>query len=398
MSLPSPTVFAIIPVFNRLRFTLTCVDCLRAQTYPSVRVIVADGGSTDGTVDILRREHPDVVVLEEGRTLWWTGAMRLGIAWVLAHSRHPDDMVLMMNNDTLVGPSYVDTLARVSRETGAAVGALIVDSRDPTRILDAGEFIDWREYAFPVKTVIEPGETRCDRVDVLPGRGSLVPLRMIRAAGNVDDRRFPHYVADYEFFSRLRRHGFKLVVTYEAKLAAHVEETGLVPARHYLTAAQMWRLLFSRRSMSNVIDHWRFIGQCAPVDLRASTRRRLVWASFGLVAFQTKLRYLVLPVRYLFVAIKFGVRASYYVDERDCRACRLDAAALVREGILRPWLRDGWYVFAVRRSEWWTSRKELRGLWIRAWNPLRKPWKWLAAHRYRAAVAKAAAERGSLAS
>ena len=170
MSLPRPTVFAIIPVFNRLRFTLTCVDCLRAQTYPSVRVIVADGGSTDGTVDVLRREHPDVVVLEEGRTLWWTGAMRLGIDWVLAHSRHPDDMVLMMNNDTLVGPSYVDTLARVSRETGAAVGALIVDSRDPTRILDAGEFIDWREYAFPVKTVIEPGETRCDRVDVLPGR------------------------------------------------------------------------------------------------------------------------------------------------------------------------------------------------------------------------------------
>jgi GT2 family glycosyltransferase len=394
MPSPIPTVYAVIPVFNRLRFTLECMDCLRQQTYHAVRVVVADGGSTDGSVDILRREHPDVVVLEEGRPLWWSGAMRLGIDWVLANSRHPDDMLLMMNNDTLISPPYVETLVRVSRETDAAVGALIVDSRDPTRILDAGEFIDWREYTFPVKTAIEPEEARCDRVDVLSGRGSLVPLRMIRVAGNVDDRRFPHYVADYEFFSRLRRHGFRLVVTYEARIAAHVEETGLAPVQGDNTPRQMWRLLFSRRSMCNVVDHWRFIGHCAPQGLRAAARRRLLRVSFELLLFQTKLRYLLVPVSVLWYAVRFGVRASYYVSEKDCRACNVDAAALVRDGILRPWLRDGWYVFAVRRREWWTSRKELRRLWIRAWNPLRKPMKWLAARRYRAAVAKAAVGRG----
>ena len=395
MPSPIPTVYAVIPVFNRLRFTLECLDRLRRQTYPAVRVIVADGGSTDGTVEILRREHPDVVVLQEGRPLWWTGAMRLGIDWVLANSRHPDDMVLMVNNDTLFDPSYVETLVRVANETGAAVGALIVDSRDPARILDAGEFINWREYQFPVKTVIEPGQTRCDRVDVLPGRGSLVPLRMIRVAGNVDDRRFPHYVADYEFFVRLRRHGFDLVVTYETQIAAHIEETGLTPDRRYHTPRQMWRLLFSRRSMSNVVDHWRFIGRCAPPELRATARRRLIRVSIGLVLLQTKLRYLLVPIRPVLHAVRFGARASYYVNERDCRACHVDAAALVREGILRPWLREGWSVFAVRRRTWWTSRKELRPVWIRAWNPFRKLVKWMAARRYRAALSKAAAERGS---
>ena len=355
---------------------------------------MVDGGSTDGTVDTLRREHPDVVVLEEGRPLWWTGAMRLGIEWALANSRHPDDMLLMMNNDTLVSPPYMDTLVRVSRETGAAVGALIVDSREPTRILDAGEFIDWRKYTFPVKTAIEPGETRCDRVDVLPGRGSLVPLRMIRVAGNVDDRRFPHYVADYEFFSRLRRHGFTLVVTYEAQIAAHVEETGLAVLDRTYTLRQMWRLLFSRRSMSNVVDHWRFIGRCAPPERRAAARRRMLRASLGMALFQTRLRYFLVPVRLLWRAVRFGAPASHYVNDTDCRACHVDAAALVREGILRPWLRDGWYVFAVRRREWWNSRKELRRLWIRAWNPLRTPVKWRAARRYRAAVEKAGVERG----
>jgi GT2 family glycosyltransferase len=393
----SPTVYAVIPVFNRRSFTLACLGYLRQQTYHPLRVTVADGGSTDGTVEILRREYPDVVVLEEGRPVWWSGAMRLGIDWALANSRHPEDMLLMMNNDTQISPSYIETLVRVSRETGAAVGALIVDSREPTRILDAGEFIDWREYTFPVKTTIEPGETRCDRVDVLPGRGSLIPLRMIRAAGNVDDRRFPHYVADYEFFSRLRRHGFRLVVTYEARIAAHVGDTGLTPVRGDTTLRRMWSLLFSRRSMCNVIDHWRFIGCCAPQGQRALARRRLLRVSVGMLFLQTRLRYLAVPVRVccgVYRTIRFTVRGSYYVNEEDVRRCCLDATALVREGILRPWLRDGWYVFAVRRREWWANREELRCLWIRAWNPLRKPVKWLAAQRYRVVVAKASAGKG----
>ena len=28
---------------------------------------------------------------------------------------------------------------------------------------------------------------------------------MIEATGNVDDKAFPHYIADYDFFCRLRR-------------------------------------------------------------------------------------------------------------------------------------------------------------------------------------------------
>jgi len=223
----------------------------------------------------------------------------------------------------------------------------------------------------------------------------LVSVRMIRAAGNVDDRRFPHYIADYEFFSRLRQHGFKLVVTYETRIAAHIEETGITPSSREHTAREMWKLLFSRRSMTNVVDHWRFIGRCAPPELRATTRLRLIRVSIGMVLLQTKLRYLLVRVDPLWHAVWFGARGSYYVSERDCLACHVDAAALVREGILRPWLREGWYVFAVRRATWWASRKDLRPLWIRAWNPLRKPLKWIAARRYRAALSKAAAERGS---
>jgi GT2 family glycosyltransferase len=294
-----PTVFVVMPVFNRLHFTRACLDCLRSQSYSPLRVIVVDGGSSDGTPEILGREYPEVVLLKGSRELWWAGAMHLGVEYALSRSRDAEDMLLMMNNDTAVDPNYVEVLARVSREKKAAVGGLIVDSHDPSHILDGGEFIDWGTYSFPVKTAVSPGEDFFDGVDVLPGRGTLVPLHMIRAAGNVNAKVFPHYIADYEFFCRLRRYGFRLGVSYQAVLKAHAEETGLFFRPSMLTLREAWKFLFSRKSMHNVLDHWHFIDHCAPPERRRRLKLALVGQSIGLVAGNTKAKYVLSPVMWL---------------------------------------------------------------------------------------------------
>lgn len=366
-----PTVFVVIPVYNRLHFTRECLDGLRSQTYSPLILIVVDGGSTDGTPEILGREYPEVVLLQGSRELWWAGAMHLGVEYALSRSRDMGDMLLMMNNDTVIDQDYVETLVRVSHEKQAAVGALIVDSRDPSRILDAGEFIDWSTYSFPVKSTVGRDEVFFDGVDVLPGRGTLIPLRMFRAAGNVNPEMFPHYIADYEFFCRLRRHGFRLGVTYEARIRAHLDETGLfVGTSPALTFREAWAILFSIRSMHNVRDHWRFIDQCAPTELQGRLKRLLVWRSLHLVVRATKLRHVVFPLAWF-------LAGSYYVTEGDCKRYGLNAAELVEAGILTPWVKDDWYVFADDRKNWWSGRPDLRRLYRRAWNPLTKANRWL---------------------
>src|SRR5918995_6027760 len=128
MSDRRPTVFIVIPVFNRLELTKECLDSLGGQTYAPLCPIVVDGGSTDGTLEYLPRHYPKVMLLQGEGELWWGGAMKLGIDFCLQRSRHKDDMLLMMNNDTLIDPDYVATLVRVSREHNAAFGGVIVDS------------------------------------------------------------------------------------------------------------------------------------------------------------------------------------------------------------------------------------------------------------------------------
>jgi GT2 family glycosyltransferase len=281
------TVFAVIPVFNRWRFTRQCIDDLRRQTYPRLSIIVSDGGSRDDTRAALA-EFDDVTLVYDKVRRWWAGSTALGINVALRQGLD-GDFVLLLNNDTRIPSDYVAALVRCALTHNAAVGGLIADGRDPAVVLDAGVTIDWQTYQFPARTQVAPDETFFDRVDTLSGRGSLVPLPMVRAVGNVDDRTFPHYIADYDFFCRIKAAGFRLGVCPKARLLAHVEETGIAPTAAIRPVREVVRTVISRRSMSNFRDHRRFIMRHAPAQHRERLLRALSISTFGSLIYHTRL-------------------------------------------------------------------------------------------------------------
>lgn len=321
-------VFVVIPTFNRLRYTKECLGFLAKQSWPHLYPIVSDGGSTDGTREVIRREYPNVALVFDDEERWWAGSTALGVARALEHGRD-GDFVLLLNNDTEIPPDYVATLVAVSRRERAAVGAKIVDSRDHTLILDAGEYIDWKRYDFPVRTEIRAGETFCDEVDVLPGRGSLIPLEMIRSVGNVDDKAFPHYLADYDLFCRIKAAGHRLAVSYETAIFAHIEETGITPSDKRTGFRQVYRELFSRRSMTNIGDHLRFAARHAPPEMRAAVRLLIVKRALQRLLFGTKLACVTIPLLDAYLGARSTAAICYRIwRERNCPDSRFLALQL----------------------------------------------------------------------
>jgi glycosyltransferase involved in cell wall biosynthesis len=53
MSQPTPTVSALVAVYNGERFVAETIDSILAQTHAPLEVIVVDDGSTDGTAEVL---------------------------------------------------------------------------------------------------------------------------------------------------------------------------------------------------------------------------------------------------------------------------------------------------------------------------------------------------------
>ena len=276
----SSTVYAVIPVFNRLDRTLRCIDCLKAQTFQPIKIVVSDGGSTDGTPAAITERHPDVVVLTSPTVVWWAGSMRIGIDWALTDSSSDDDFVMMVNNDTEFEPAYADTLVREARGHNVAIGGIVVDERDPDSIIDAGVQFDWETYAFKGRRAWPtPPFDPVQPTDVLPGRGTIIPIHAIRRAGNVDDVTFPHYLADYEFTYRLKRQGgIGLAVSFDAVIKTEPPVARQRTVRHPI--AETWvqfRQRFAKSSKSNVLVHWRFVSRHAPPEIKARLRKRLIF-------------------------------------------------------------------------------------------------------------------------
>ena len=75
---PCPWVTLVTPSFNQARYLRATIESVLSQGYPKLRYIVMDGGSTDGSVDIIREYADRLTHWESGPDGGQTAAIRRG--------------------------------------------------------------------------------------------------------------------------------------------------------------------------------------------------------------------------------------------------------------------------------------------------------------------------------
>lgn len=181
-----PLVTVVTPSFNQGEFIGETIESVLGQDYPSIEYIVIDGGSSDTTLDILRRY--------DGRLQWDSGpddgqsdAIRRGF------EKAKGEIIAWLNADDLYVPGAV------SRAVDALEG-----NPEAGFVYGRADFIDERGTLRGQHVVKEWDLDRLiARENFVPQPAVFMRKRAHDAVGGV--ARDLHYVMDYDLWIRLGR-------------------------------------------------------------------------------------------------------------------------------------------------------------------------------------------------
>jgi len=253
--------FIIIPVHNRLEYTIACLNSIHTQTRAGVIVIVVDDGSRDGTGEAIRKDFPDAVLLRGDGNLWFTASVNLGLEYAL-ETAADEDYALIINNDTVIDSNFLVTLEKsVEAHPDALIGAVLLNREDKQTILDGGVYyhrIKNRFHSYNSgRKISEFNRDYRHDAELLPTRGLAIPVRVVKEIGGFDAKNFPQRASDYDFTLRAREKGYRLIVDYSCRVYSE-SDFGTTPSNTRMSFLQFLRSFGDLRSSYHLKTFLRF--------------------------------------------------------------------------------------------------------------------------------------------
>ena len=126
---PLPLVSIITPSFNQARYIEATIQSVLSQGYPRIEYIIVDGGSTDGSVEIIRKytkpleskalESDSLLSEIQSRSIdWWVSEKDQGQTDAInkGFARANGDILAWINSDDTYEPAAVSAAVKYLQE------------------------------------------------------------------------------------------------------------------------------------------------------------------------------------------------------------------------------------------------------------------------------------------
>jgi GT2 family glycosyltransferase len=213
-----PMVYTVILNTNRREDTLECLRSLGRSDYPNNTILVLDNASSDGSVEAIHAEFPQVEILPLSQNLGYAGNNNVGIRRALERGA---DWVYILNEDTLVGPDCISLLVEAGEKDDAIgiIGPMVYHADEPGVIQSAGGMFDrfWQPYHAGANET-DNGQFPVARdVEWICGCALLMRREAFEQVG-VIDASFFYYNEEVELCFRAHRSGWRIQLVPTAKL------------------------------------------------------------------------------------------------------------------------------------------------------------------------------------
>ena len=236
------TVFALILNYKTKEETLSCIDSIKKcnlQDSVTLKIVIIDNASNDGIERALSKVHPDVIFLQTGSNLGYTGGNNVGIQWVLETNhdelakKKDETLVLILNNDTTFHQQFIVELIRGYKrhpKAGIISPKIYFDPNslpkkiynknreeiskyDNTKIIwSAGGKIDWNNIYGSTRGVDECDQGQYDeetQIEFASGTALLMPLNVLKQIKSFDNNYFMYY-EDVDLSLKVKKNGYQI--------------------------------------------------------------------------------------------------------------------------------------------------------------------------------------------
>ena len=252
-----PRVSIVILNWNGWQDTIECLESLYQITYPNYEVIVVDNGSKDNSIEMIRKycegeltveskfisyNHENkpigikefakeeieskkdinnlfensylskkLIIIKNEKNYGFAEGNNIGIEFALNNMA---EYIFMLNNDTVVASDFLEILVAVIEkddEVGIA-GPTCYFYDTPNTVWQAGIKINW--WTSEIKDI---KTSKVEEVDCVSGCAMLIKNTVFKNISLLDTR-FPFGYEDFEFCTRARRNGFKVVNVPDSKI------------------------------------------------------------------------------------------------------------------------------------------------------------------------------------
>lgn len=206
-------VYAIIVTYKGKEWYDRCFSSLLRSSIP-IKTIVIDNASGDGTIDYIRMNYPEIVLIESDVNLGFGKGNNVAIQYALKHNC---DYVFLLNQDAWIEPDTIETLVSIHQhykeygilspmhlnvdKTGLVMKHFCRQPDNERLITDL--------YLNQLKDVYE---TR-----YIHAAAWLLPRKTLEIVGGFDPI-FTHYEEDDDYLNRVRFHKLKIGVCPSARI------------------------------------------------------------------------------------------------------------------------------------------------------------------------------------
>jgi GT2 family glycosyltransferase len=225
-SVAAPELSIVIVSYNARPDLDACLESLAAHP-PRLRheIVVVDNASTDGSAESVVARAPAVRLVRQPSNVGFAAGNNVGI------QQTTGELILLLNNDTIVPAGAIDALvSRLRATSGAgAAGPRLVDGSGKPE-LSFGPMMSpfaeaWQKSLMAlhargmpfVTSWVERATAREHFVDWVSGAALLVYRRDAEAVGLLDERFFL-YTEDVDFCASLRARGRRILFTPAAQI------------------------------------------------------------------------------------------------------------------------------------------------------------------------------------